>query len=199
MTKNEELSIFHKTDKKIFHLLKQYPVTIKQSNNYFVSLCESIVCQQLSGKAAAAIWKRFQTIVGVHNITPEYIVTLDDLFIKTSGISGSKARYVKNIASAFLSKSVTPKKFRTMEDESIIEQLVQIKGIGRWTAEMFLMFSMGRDDVFSCQDLGLRKGVQKILGMKMLPSQQTMIRISKKWSPYRTYAALVLWKSLDNV
>jgi len=86
-----------------------------------------------------------------------------------------------------------------MEDESIIEQLVQIKGIGRWTAEMFLMFSMGRDDVFSCQDLGLRKGVQKILGMKMLPSQQTMIRISKKWSPYRTYAALVLWKSLDNV
>lgn len=172
-------------------------ITVSPTNRYFRDLCESIVCQQLSGKAAASIWKKFGSAVGEANITPGHIVTLDDAFLRATGISWSKARYTKNVAQAFLDGTVTPDVFPSMKDDEIIRQLVKIKGVGIWTAEMFLMFSLGREDVFSVSDLGLRKGVQKLIAMKNLPSIRTMKRVSGKWTPFRTYAARILWRSLE--
>lgn len=191
---------FKKADPKIFSLVQiSSDIHLRPTKKYFQDLCESIVCQQLSGKAAAAIWKKFKFLVGEKNIKPEYIVRLDDAFLRTTGISWAKARYTKAVAQAFLDGIVTPKKFSSMTEGKIIEQLIKIKGVGRWTAEMFLMFSLGREDVFSAGDLGLRKGVQKLYGMKILPSVQTMKRVSNKWLPYRTYGALLLWRSLETV
>lgn len=191
---------FKKIDPKISSLLSRVSdITFHPTRHYFRDLCESIVCQQLSGKAAASIWKKFVLLVGEKNIKPEYIVGLEDAFLRTTGISWSKAQYTKNVAAAFLDGTVTPHTFEKMDDEQIIEQLVKIKGVGRWTAEMFLMFSLGREDVFSVGDLGLKKGVQRLHAMKTLPSEQTMKRVSKKWSPYRTYAARILWESLETV
>jgi len=180
-----------------FSALSSLDVTVSSSHDHFRSLCESIVCQQLSGRAAASIWKKF--IQTIKNITPKNIVVQKDELLRSTGISWSKVKYTKNVAAAFLDGTVTPEKFTRMSEDEIIAQLVKIKGVGRWTAEMFLMFSLGREDVFSAGDLGLRKGVQKLLSMKTLPSIKTMERISKKWSPYRTYAALILWKSLETV
>lgn len=189
-----------KADPKIYALARTISdIRLHPTKKYFQDLCESIVCQQLSGKAAAAIWKKFGTVVGKGNIQPEYIVKLEDAFLRTTGISWSKARYTKAVAQAFMDGTVTPKKFSSMSDEAIITQLIAIKGVGRWTAEMFLMFSLGRADVFSVGDLGLRKAVQKLLHMKTLPGVQTMKRVSRKWSPYRTYGALILWRSLETV
>ena len=178
-------------------LIVDHDITLSPTKRYFRDLCESIVCQQLSGRAAASIWKKFRSIVGEKKITPQYITTLDESFLRTTGISWSKTRYTKNVAKAFLDGTVTPKEFVSMENEEIITQLVRIKGVGRWTAEMFLMFSLGREDVFSAGDLGLKKAVQRLLHMKKLPAERTMKYASKKWSPYRTYAAMILWKSLE--
>jgi DNA-3-methyladenine glycosylase II len=185
--------------KRVEPNLAIFDVRFHPTRKYFQDLCESIVCQQLSGKAAAAIWKKFKLLIGENNIKPAYIVTLDDAFLRTTGISWAKARYTKYVAQAFLDGTVTSKKFSSMTEEEIITQLVKIKGVGRWTAEMFLMFSLGREDVFSIGDLGLRKGMQKLLHMKTLPGEKIMKRMSKKWSPYRTYGALLLWRSLDTV
>lgn len=189
-----------KADPKIYSLVQiTSDIDLHPTKKYFQDLCESIVCQQLSGKAAASIWRKFELLVGKKNIQPEYIAKLDDAFLRTTGISWAKARYTKSVARAFLDGTVTPRKFSSMTEEELITQLVKIKGVGKWTAEMFLMFSLGREDVFSAGDLGLRKGVQKLYGMKILPSEQTMKRVSKKWSPYRTYGALLLWRSLETV
>lgn len=191
---------FSSVDPKISELLPiASGIRFRPTKQYFQDLCESIVCQQLSGRAAASIWKKFVLLVGEQYITPDHIVTLEDAFLRKTGISWSKAKYAKNVAAAFLDKTVTPDTFDRMEDDEIIEQLVKIKGVGRWTAEMFLMFSLGREDVFAVGDLGLKKAVQRLLSMKTLPSEKTMKRVSKIWSPYRTYAARILWKSLETV
>lgn len=186
---------FKKVDPKI----PLFDVCLQPTKKYFQDLCESIVCQQLSGRAAAAIWKKFNILVGEKNIKPEYIVKLEDAFLRMTGISWSKARYTKSVAQAFIDGTVTPRKFHSMSDEEIITQLIKIKGVGRWTAEMFLMFSLGREDVFSYGDLGLRHSLQKLYKMKKEPTVKQMEKITKKWSPYRTYGALLLWRSLDKV
>jgi len=191
---------FKKVDPKLYVLARtNEDIELLPTKKYFQDMCESIVCQQLSGKAANSIWKKFKHLVGEKHIKPEYIIQLEDGFLRTTGISWSKVRYTKAVAQAFIDEIVTPKKFPSMAEEEIITQLIRIKGVGRWTAEMFLMFSLGREDVFSAGDLGLRKGIQKLLQMKVLPSEQTMKRVSRKWSPYRTYGALLLWRSLETV
>jgi len=181
----------------LFHLVSD--CSFVPTKQYFRDLCESIVCQQLSGKAAASIWKRFLSLVGEKNMTPEYVLKVEDTLLRTTGISWSKVTYTKSVAAAFLDGTVTPHMFTHMKDEQIVEQLIKIKGVGRWTAEMFLMFSLGREDIFAVGDLGLKKAVQKLYSMKTVPSETSMKRISKKWSPYRTYAARILWRSLETV
>lgn len=194
------LTHFRRTDEKLYHLAKKLGIIAMNSNNDpFSDLCNAIVCQQLSDKAGAAIWKRFEALFAKKKITPSLVLKKSVSGLRKSGISNSKAQYIRNIAEAFIQDYVTPETFHQKSDEEIIQQLIQVKGIGRWTSEMFLIFSLGRPDVFSSGDLGLRKAVQRLYGLKKLPEEKQLHRMTKKWSPYRSYASLLLWKSLDSV
>lgn len=178
-----------------FHLIGD--IKLSQSTNPFVDLVESITSQQLSVKAGATIFERLKKLFSKGRITPDGVLSLTDQQIRDVGISWSKVKYIKAIAHAVKSGSVAFESFPNLSDEEVIASLTTIHGVGRWTAEMFLMFSLGRADVFSYGDLGLRRGLQKLYGLKKEPTRKQMEKIVKKWAPYRTYAARILWNSLD--
>lgn len=161
----------------------------------FVSLCSSIINQQLSNKAAATIFSRFKTLFPKGKITSEKLTKISMEKLRSVGISSQKSNYLKDLATKINSKEVELEKFTKLTDDAVIEQLISIKGIGRWTAEMFLMFALGREDVFSYGDLILRKSVQKLYGFKNEPTLEEVEKIIIKWSPYKTYASRVLWRS----
>lgn len=192
------LTHFQNNDEKMYALAKKIGIIpVLANNDPFSDLCNAIVCQQLSDKAGAAIWKRFEALFSKKKITPNLVLKKSVADLRKSGISNSKAQYIQNIAEAFVKNNLHKEKFLAQTDEEVIQELIQIKGVGRWTSEMFLIFSLGRPDVFSAGDLGLRKGVQKLYGLRKLPEEKQLFRIAKKWSPYRSYASLLLWKSLD--
>ena len=180
---------------KHFHLIAD--MRLSQSKNPFVDLVESITSQQLSVKAGSTIFERFKKLFPHSHITAPGILALTDQQIRDVGVSWSKVKYIKSIASAVESGVVVFASFPKLSDEQVIEKLTTIHGVGRWTAEMFLMFALGRADVFSYGDLGLRRGLQKLYGFKNEPTIKQMEKIVKKWAPYRTYAARILWRSLD--
>lgn len=195
---NKILAHFQNTDEKLYTLAQKIGIIpVLANNDPFSDLCNAIVCQQLSDKAGAAIWKRFEALFSKKTITPSLVLKKSVSDLRKSGISNSKACYIQNIAEVFVRDHLNKEKFLIQKDEEIIQELIRIKGVGRWTAEMFLIFSLGRPDVFSCGDLGLRKGVQKLYGLKNLPEEKQLLCLTKKWSPYRSYASLLLWKSLD--
>lgn len=161
----------------------------------FDNVCETIIGQQLSGKAADTIYRRFEKLCG--RITPKIVASksLDDF--RRAGISYAKGRALHDL-SYKVSEGLLPlTKFHTMGDEEIRHRLIQVRGIGPWTAEMILMFSLGREDVFSNGDLGLQKAIWLVYNLKKLPSHDQMEKISKTYLPYRTYAAMILWRYLD--
>lgn len=179
-------------------ILKLPKPNIKARKRYFQSLVSSIISQQLSTKAADTIEKRFiKLFLGKKFPTPMDIQKISELKLRRCGLSAGKAKYIKGIAEAFTKKLVQPRQFKAMTDEEIIVELVKIKGIGRWTAEMFLMFSLARPDVFSHGDLGLKKAIQQLYKFKEIPTQKQVEKIVAKWSPYRTTASRYLWLSLD--
>lgn len=169
----------------------------KSSTNYLVSLCETIICQQLSDKAGATIYSRFEGLFPRGVITPEAILEHSDETLRGVGMSYSKARYVKNLAQKVHDKEVILETFKELSNEAAMKELTKLKGIGPWTAEMFLMFSLGREDIFSYGDVGLQRAIQKWYGFKKTPTMKQMEKITIKWSPYRSYACRILWKSLD--
>jgi DNA-3-methyladenine glycosylase II len=169
------------------------PAEIKPSDRA-ATLYVSISSQQLSVKAAATIWSRVQKLCDDWS-DPEKVALLSDESLRLAGLSFQKIAYIKNIARGVSEKTLRLEKYSEMEDSEIIDELTQIKGIGRWTAEMFLIFAMGREDVFSLGDLGLRHAIAKHYGEL---SHADIISLQLKWSPYRSYASLLLWHSLDN-
>ncbi len=190
---------FKKVDPVLHRVVSVSPkLDVKPRRNYFMSLVSSVISQQLSTKAARTIRGRFLELFPDKVLPqPEAVLTVSDAEMRAAGLSYSKIKYIKEIAKAFRDKQVTPRKFHRQTDEEIIEQLVKIKGVGRWTAEMFLMFSLGRPDVFSVGDLGLRNAIQKIYGLKQPPTPKQMEKIAKKWAPHRTVASRYLWISLE--
>lgn len=192
---------FKKNDPIIYEFclkVGKLPVVTKDSpQNYFFRLCREIISQQLSDKSASAIFNRFVALFPKGNVSPSDIVVIPHEVLRNVGMSHGKARYVRNLAEAVINGVVDFKKFKTSSDEEVITQLTKVKGIGRWTAEMFLMFVLAREDVFSHGDLGLRKGLQKLYLFKKEPSKEKIEKIIKKWSPYKTYASRILWASLE--
>jgi len=164
--------------------------------DHFVALARSIVGQQLSTKAAQSIWLRFLTLFKGAP-TPKAVLKLTEQKMRAVGLSFSKIKYIKNLAQFALEHPKFPE-LAALTDAEIIELLTEIKGIGRWTAEMFLIFALGREDVFSNGDLGLRNAVKRLYKLRKDPSPEKLDKITKAWSPYRSHAARVLWKSLDN-
>ena len=204
MKSNKILSHFRKADTVIFEIMKGVnfnewiaPKKAKRDSIFFQALCREVIGQQLAGKAANAINKRFAKLFRKREITPDALLKLPNQTLRDTGMSWAKAGYVKNIADAYITKIVEFDKLYKMDDEEIVKQLTTIKGVGNWTAEMFLIFTLGREDVFSFGDLGLRKGFSKVYGVEN-PKKEEVEKVVSKWTPYKSYGSIALWHSLDN-
>lgn len=170
---------------------------IKARQDPFQSLVEAIIYQQLAGKAADAIYGRFVKIYYGTFPKPAQLLATDVSKLRASGLSTRKIEYLKDLSEHVLDNRLKLDLLSLMTDEEIVEQLVQVKGIGRWTAEMFLIFCLRRPDVLPVGDLGLRKAMQKIYSLSDLPLPKTMYGIAEAWRPYRSIATWYLWKSLE--
>ena len=164
----------------------------------YEALARAIVGQQLSTKAAASIWAKLQGQFGDRTPTPEELVAAEHDELRKAGLSNSKVRYLKELAGHVESGELDLGRFPELADEDVIAELIEVKGIGRWTAEMFLIFHLGRPDVISAGDLGIRRAIQIAYGLEDLPGPTDLERIAEPWRPHRTLACLYLWRSLDN-
>lgn len=185
-------------DKAIGPLVKKYghcTIVPGKRKDYFVDLIDSITSQQLSGKAAKTIFERVKERCG-GKITPEKIKKLKTEELRKCGLSYAKCSYIKDLAEKVLDKKLLVKKLDKLPDEEVEKELVAVKGIGKWTAEMFLMFTLARADVFPADDLGIRNGMKKLLKKQLKPLKIAEYAI--RWKPYRTVAAWYIWKALDN-
>ena len=196
---NEERAIkFLKKDPKFSKIIKQVgKYNVKITKNHYQSLVESIISQQLSGSAANSILKKFRKLFKSKFPKPSEVIKTSDSKLRTAGLSKMKIIYIKELSKKIESKKLNMKKISTQSDEQVIEVLTDVKGIGRWTAEMFLIFSLGRLDVLPVGDLGLKKGIQLMYSLKELPKKEQIEQIAESWKPYRTVATWYLWKSLQ--
>ena len=189
-----------KKDKKMNELINKFGrPDFSQRQDYFQSLLRSIVFQQLSGKAAKTIYERFVNLIPkTSNLCPNEVLKLNKDEMRKAGLSFQKINYVRNLADYFENNPLKKKEVERMTDEEISKELIQIKGIGQWTVDMFLMFTLNRADILPCTDLGIQKGIMKILNMNNLPSKKEMTNCSRKWRPYRTIACWYLWRMVDD-
>lgn len=185
------------------------PITKKgSSSDHFTELCASIISQQLSVKVADVIWVRFVHLFsnGTNwkkgdpepQLSPEELLTIPDQSIRDQGVSWAKIKYVKDLSQKVITQELLLEELDVLENEAVISELTKVKGIGRWTAEMFLMFALARPDVFSLGDLGLKRAIQKLYALENEPSEGDLLELTGRWSPYRTYASRILWRTLDN-
>jgi len=193
---------FVKIDPIIAGVLSKYELEMLQpnldSNTYFAHLTREIIGQQLSGKVADVIHGRFLKLFPKQTPTAKKILKIPDQQLRDIGMSWAKVKYVKDLALKTQNKEVRWELLPSFSDEEVITELTKIKGIGNWTAEMFLIFTLGREDVFSFGDLGLKKGLQKLYNLPEKFDSHIAEKIITPWSPYRSYGSLALWKSLDN-
>jgi 3-methyladenine DNA glycosylase/8-oxoguanine DNA glycosylase len=165
---------------------------------HFTAISRSIVFQQLSGKAAATIYNRFADLFPDATPTAPHLASLTDDQLRAVGLSRQKTAYLRDLAASVISGRVPIDSLDQLPDEEVIAALVSVKGIGRWTAQMFLMFRLGRPDVLPDLDLGIQKGIQRAYRMRKLPTPKRVTQIGAKWAPYRTVASWYLWRSLDS-
>ncbi|MGZ5034128.1 MAG: DNA-3-methyladenine glycosylase family protein [Usitatibacter sp.] len=187
-----------KRDKVLRKLVKAFPqADLVSRGDAFQTLARSIVGQQISVKAASSIWNRFATLAG--KMTPANVAALADESLRGCGFSGQKVAYVKDLARRFESGEVKPRRWGRMDDEAIIEELIEVKGIGRWTVEMFLIFHLRRPDVLPVDDLGLRRAMERLYNEGEPLTKGEMRTLGEPWAPFRSVATWYLWRSLDNV
>jgi DNA-3-methyladenine glycosylase II len=190
-----------KKDAMMKEVLKATPaLTFSPNKNLYQSLIRAIVSQQLSVKAAATIYQRFLNLFPGNDPAAEIVLRLDDEQLKNCGLSYKKAGYLKNIAQFSITNGLDYRKLYRKSDEDLIAHLTQIKGVGKWTVEMILMFSLNRPDVFPVDDLGIQNAMKKLYNLdgKGKVLHQQMTEIAKQWQPYRTIACRHLWRWKDN-
>lgn len=188
-------------DKKLKPLLKAGYLTISKRKNVPVRLMASIMSQQLSTKVAAVIYQRFLDLYNGKDPELSVVLKTPDEKLRAIGLSNAKVSYVKNVAAFCLEHGITDKTLAKMDNEAIINLLVQIKGVGRWTVEMLLMFTLGREDVFAVDDLGIQQAMCKLYQLDSADKKamkSAMQSIAQKWSPYQTYACMHLWQWKDS-
>ncbi len=194
---SEEAIKFLKKDPnlaKIIYQVGKYRISLVK--NPYRSLINAIITQQLSGAAADSISKKFQKLYQAYP-KPIDVINTPDSKLRSAGLSQMKVAYIKDLSEKIQSKELRIRSLKDKSDEDAISHLTQVKGIGRWTAEMFLIFSLGRLDVLPVGDLGLKKGMQRLYCMPNLPEKEEIERIAEKWRPYRTVATWYIWKSLN--
>jgi len=192
---------FLKRDKYLGAFIKRHgPITHRRphAGGAFQSLAEAIVYQQLSGKAAGTILKRFVALFPDKKFpAPEDMLKVKTEKLRSAGLSGQKSAYLKDLAAKFKDGTINPKLFSKMPDAEIIEHVVRVKGIGEWTAQMFLMFTLNRPDVLPTGDLGIQKGFQKLFCLRAKPSPKQMEKLASGWQGHRTLACMYLWRLQD--
>ncbi|MEK7111710.1 MAG: DNA-3-methyladenine glycosylase [Patescibacteria group bacterium] len=196
MWKKAEKSLLK--DKYIGPLIKKYgscKIRSRKKKEYFIDLVDAITSQQLSGKAAATIFNRVKEKCG-GEINPEKLTKLRTEELRKCGLSYAKCSYIKDLATKVKSSKLKIKSLDKLPDEEVMRELIAVKGIGRWTAEMFLMFTLARPDVFPVDDLGINKGIGRLLGKALKVDK--LAKFAERWKPYRTVASWYIWKILDN-
>jgi len=169
--------------------------TLRPSKQIYRSLFHAILYQQLAGKAAAAIERRVCLGFGGHIPTPDDFLRASDMPLLSAGLSARKLSYLRDLAAAFDTGRLRPQRLARMSDDEIIAAVTTVRGIGEWTAHMLLIFSLGRPDVLPVGDYGVRKGMQRLYGLRQLPAPHTMERTATPWRPYRTIASWYLWRA----
>tara|TARA_B110000438_G_C15445131_1_gene492145 strand:+ start:16 stop:657 length:642 start_codon:yes stop_codon:yes gene_type:complete len=189
-----------KKDPEIIPLLKLFNLEEKVvEGNYFRALVRSIIFQQLSGKVANTIFNRFLDLFPADEFpTPKTVIEMKPDQIRSAGVSNPKVKYIQNISEAFLNGSIDHENLINLPNQEIMKQLTLIKGIGPWTVQMFLMFTLLRSDVFPTGDLGVQKGFKIYFKLQEKPGSEIMLSRAKLWKPYRTIMAMYFWKVVDN-
>jgi len=189
-------------DKKLKKLIDaQTPFILEKRNKIYLRLCSSILSQQLSTTVARVLYARFLALYDGKEPAAKQILETPVEIFRGLGFSNAKASYVHNVCRFFIENKITDAQLHQMKNEEVIELLTQIKGVGKWTVEMILMFTLGREDIFAIDDLGLKQGVIKLYNLKETDKKVLAKKIEKialKWSPYRTYASRYLWDWKDN-
>ena len=190
-------------DKKLKKIIDlQQPYVLQRKENVYLQLCYSIMSQQLSTKVAAVFHRRFLDLYGGKDPSAKQIAGTAFETLRGIGLSNAKANYVLNVSRFFIDEKITDDKLDKMSNTELIKYLSQIKGVGQWTVEMILMFTLGREDIFAVDDLGIQQAICKLYKIDAADKKamkEKMLSVSKKWSPYRTYACRYLWGWKDNV
>lgn len=173
------------------------PFALRLRRDRFHTLVRAILAQQISGYAAAAIRTRLEALVAPQPLSPENLAVLSPQQLRTVGVSAQKAKYLLSLATKVRDGDLRLRTIGRLSDDAVIEQLVQVQGIGVWTAQMFLIFSLGRLDVLPCDDLGIRQAIRKLYGLDDLPDKATSLRIAQPWRPYASIASWYCWRSLE--
>jgi DNA-3-methyladenine glycosylase II len=200
-------SIYHPAQR---HLARSDPVlkgliktvggcTLAPDADYFGALARAIIAQQISTRAAAAIRGRLEQALGRSGLTARAILKASDEVLRAAGLSANKARSLRDLAARVAAREVRLDRLDQLTDEEVIEQLLPVRGIGRWTAQMFLIFSLQRLDVLPVDDFGLRSGVQRHYGLAELPGKKILTEQAEPWRPYRSIATWYIWRSLGPV
>jgi DNA-3-methyladenine glycosylase II len=189
-------------DKKLKEIIAlQEPYVLIRRKNVYLHLCSSIMSQQLNTKVAAVIYNRFLDLYKNRKPCPQQIIDTPVETLRSIGLSNAKAQYVQNVCRFFLAEKITDAKLHKMSNEELIKYLSAIKGVGKWTVEMILMFTLGREDVFALDDLGIQQSIARLYQLDATNKKnlkEKMLQLSAKWSPYRTYACKYLWGWKDN-
>jgi DNA-3-methyladenine glycosylase II len=170
---------------------------LQLDRDYFQVLVQTIINQQLSDKAGATIVRRFEALFGKSFPSPKQVLSMDARRIRGTGVSGAKTKYIKNLAKAVQRKKVNFALLKSLSDDQVIEALTEVKGIGKWTAEMFLIFTLGRPDVFSYGDVGLQNAIARLYRIRGPHLVRRIHALERKWKPQRSLACRFLWASLD--
>lgn len=190
------------------HLRRQDPVLrgvieqagalrLKSAGKGYAVLVQSIISQQISTAAAATIGQRLRLLVAGGELTAEVVAELSDEQLKAAGISPQKLSYLRDLTRCTLDGVISFRRISRASDEAAIEELIQVRGIGRWTAQMYLIFSLGRPDVFAPDDLGLRNAMQRLYGLDQKTGRLELERLAERWRPWRSAASWYLWRSLE--
>ncbi|MFV0445882.1 MAG: DNA-3-methyladenine glycosylase family protein [Planctomycetaceae bacterium] len=173
------------------------PCTLKLQTRRFESLARAIIAQQISGAAARSIWARLNTTLRPRRITPQSLAALDDSTLRDCGISPQKLSYLRDLQTRVLARDVRLQRLHDLSDEDVIASLTGVKGIGVWTAQMFLMFSLGRPDVLPHADYGIRSAIKTLYSLPELPNRAVCEATAMPWRPYATIACWYLWRSTE--
>jgi DNA-3-methyladenine glycosylase II len=183
---------------KVIERVGPYRLQVRRTGTHYDALVRSIVYQQLSGKAAGTIHRRFTELYPGKRPRADRVLLSNDEELRSAGLSRQKIGYLRDLSARVADRSLPLAHLGRLTDDDIIEHLVQVKGIGRWTVQMFLMFRLGRPDVLPELDLGVQNAIQRAYGLEKRPTPKDVLRIGEKWRPYASVASWYLWRSLEN-